>query len=71
MPVGGASQTQVQSQLRAQLQPHGTMAGYEAAGFFCEMMRPGQPQHPTLTLLMSRLAALPIESLRRRAAKDS
>jgi len=43
------------------------MQGYDPAAFFCEMLRPGQPQHPTLTLLMSRLAALPIASLRQRA----
>src|SRR3984885_1481556 len=64
MPAGGASQIQVQSQLQPQLQPHGTMQGYDPNSFFCEMLRPGQPQHPTLTLLMSRLAALPIESRR-------
>ena len=64
MQAGGGSQTQVQSQL----QPHGTMQGYDPGAFFCEMLRPGQPQHPTLTLLLSRLAALPIDSLRRRAA---
>ena len=68
MPAGGASQTQVQSQLQSQLQPHGTMQGYDPGAFFCEMLRPGQPQHPTLTLLLSRLAALPIDSLRQRAA---
>ena len=65
MQPGGATQSQVQSQL----QPHGTMQGYDPKSFFCEMLRPGQPQHPTLTLLMSRLAALPIASLRRRAAE--
>ncbi|MBN8909983.1 MAG: circularly permuted type 2 ATP-grasp protein, partial [Rhodospirillales bacterium] len=32
------------------------------------MLRPGQPTHPALSLLLSRLAAMPIESLRRRAA---
>ena len=64
MQPGGATQSQFQSQL----QPHGTMQGYDPKSFFCEMLRPGQPQHPTLTLLMSRLAALPIASLRRRAA---
>src|ERR1700733_14760611 len=67
MPAGGASQTQVQSQLQPQLLIHGTMQGYDANSFFCEMLRPGQPQHPTLSLLMSRLAALPIASLRHRA----
>jgi len=44
------------------------MQGYDPGRFFCEMLRPGQLLHPTLSLLMSRLAALPIESLRRRAA---
>ena len=67
MPAGGASQTQVQSQLQPQLQPNGTMQGYDPGAFFCEMLRPNQPQHPTLSLLMSRLAALPIDSLRQRA----
>jgi uncharacterized circularly permuted ATP-grasp superfamily protein len=64
MPVGAASQSQSQSQL----QPHGTMQGYDPNSFFCEMLRPGQPEHPTLTLLLSRFAALPISSLRQRAA---
>ncbi|HEY4040318.1 MAG TPA: circularly permuted type 2 ATP-grasp protein [Rhodopila sp.] len=45
------------------------MQGYDPGSFFCEMLRPGQPQHPTLTLLMSRLAALPIASLRQRATE--
>jgi uncharacterized circularly permuted ATP-grasp superfamily protein len=63
----GASQGEVQSQFMTQLQPHGTMHGYDPNSFFCEMLRSGQPQHPTLTLLMSRLAALPVESLRQRA----
>jgi uncharacterized circularly permuted ATP-grasp superfamily protein len=69
MPAGGASQTQVQSQMQSLLQPDGTMQGYDPAVFFCEMLRPGQPPHPTLTLLLSRLATLPIESLRQRAAE--
>ncbi len=69
MQAGGASQTQMQSQLQPDLSCHGTMQGYDPGAFFCEMLRPGQPQHPTLTLLLSRLAALPIESLRRRAAE--
>src|SRR5271166_272124 len=64
MQTGFAGQSQVQSLL----QPHGTMQGYDPGGFFCEMLRPGQPQHPTLTLLLSRLSALPIASLRQRAA---
>ncbi len=64
MPMSAGSQSQVQSLMP----PHGTMQGYDPNSFFCEMLRPGQPQHPTLTLLMSRLAALPISSLRQRAA---
>ncbi len=74
MQAGEASRSEVQGQQAAQ--PHapatmqlGTMQGYEAGAFFCEMLRPGQPPHPTLTLLLSRLGALPIESLRRRAAE--
>ncbi len=67
MTAGSASQIQVQSQLQPQLQPQGTMQGYDPGAFFCEMVRPDQPQHPTLSLLMSRLAALPIDSLRQRA----
>ena len=65
MPLVVASQTQIETQL----QLVGTMQGYDANSFFCEMLRTGQPQHPTLTLLMSRLAALPIDSLRQRAAE--
>ena len=56
------------SQRQTHAQKHGTMQGYDPASFFCEMLRPGQPEHPTLTLLLSRLAALPIASLRQRAA---
>ena len=58
----------LQSQTQAHRQKHGAMQGYDPASFFCEMLRPGQPEHPTLTLLLSRLAALPIASLRQRAA---
>src|SRR6201992_3359852 len=67
MQTSGGTQAQVQSQMQPQLQPHGTMQGYDPGKFFCEMLRPGHQQHPTLTLLLSRLSALPIESLRRRA----
>jgi len=58
---------QSQAQTQTLSPPHGTMQGYDPGAFFCEMLRPGQPPHPTLTLLMSRLAALPIASLRQRA----
>jgi uncharacterized circularly permuted ATP-grasp superfamily protein len=63
MPASGASQSQSQNQL----QPHGAMQGYDPNAFFCEMLRQGLPQHPTLALLLSRLAALPIDNLRQRA----
>ena len=63
----GGDATQVQSQTL--LQPHGTMQGYDPGAFFCEMLRPGASPDPTLTLLMSRLSALPIEILRQRAAE--
>ncbi len=61
-PAGGQTQTQTASP------PHGVLQGYDPGSLFCEMMRPGQPTHPALSLLLSRLAALPIDSLRRRAA---
>lgn len=67
MPVGGGIKAQVQSQLQPEIQPQGAMQGYDAGGFFCEMLRTGLTQHPTLALLMSRLSALPIGSLRQRA----
>ncbi len=57
-----------QSQSQTMTQPHGVLEGYDPGRMFCEMLRPGQPTHPALTLLLSRLAALPIESLRRRSA---
>lgn len=43
------------------------LQGYDPAGYFCEMLRPGQPAHPGLTLLLQRLSVMPIGSLRRRA----
>ncbi|WP_408903804.1 circularly permuted type 2 ATP-grasp protein [Rhodopila sp.] len=61
----GASQSQSQSSL----QPHGVMQGYDPGPFFCEMLRQGSDPDPSLTLLLSRLAALPIESLRQRATE--
>ncbi|WP_428488512.1 circularly permuted type 2 ATP-grasp protein [Rhodopila sp.] len=45
------------------------MHGYDPGAFFCEMLRPGSPPDATLTLLMARLAALPIQSLRQRATE--
>ena len=79
MPEFSGSQMQSQSLAQTLVQsqsagpstgapPHGVLQGYDAAGLFCEMLRPGQPTHPALSLLLSRLAAMPIESLRRRAA---
>lgn len=62
MPSGVGSQTQ------SQAQPFGVLHGYDPGLNFCEMMRPGMPPDPGLNLLISRLAAMPIESLRRRSA---
>ncbi|MBS0639800.1 MAG: circularly permuted type 2 ATP-grasp protein [Acetobacteraceae bacterium] len=45
------------------------MKGYDPGAFFCEMLRQGADPDPTLTLLMSRLAALPLDSLRQRATQ--
>jgi uncharacterized circularly permuted ATP-grasp superfamily protein len=41
---------------------------YEPNAFFCEMLRPGRPPHPDLSLLCSRFEQLPISGLRNRAA---
>lgn len=74
MSAGGLSQTQVQSQTPSLgfqtlgSQSLGSMQGYDPSVFFCEMLRPGQPPHPTLELLISRLGSLPLDNLRRRAA---
>jgi uncharacterized circularly permuted ATP-grasp superfamily protein len=64
MTVLAGSQTQSQSSDY----PHGTLQGYDPGQLFCEMLRPGQATDTGMSLLLSRLAALPIESLRRRAA---
>ncbi len=64
----GEARTQIQSQAQGRPQTHGVMQGYASGAFFCEMLRPGAPADATLTLLLSRLAALPIDSLRRRSA---
>jgi uncharacterized circularly permuted ATP-grasp superfamily protein len=46
----------------------GVLEGYDPGSLFCETLRPGQPAHPALTLLLDRLSVLPIDALRRRAA---
>src|SRR5690242_15264189 len=46
----------------------GVLASYDPNSLFCEMLRPGQPPNPALSLLHQRLSDLPIESLRHRAA---
>jgi uncharacterized circularly permuted ATP-grasp superfamily protein len=64
-----------QSQSQSQVAPTqrmatlGVMQGYDPGAFFCEMLRTGAPADPTLTLLLSRLAQLPIATLRQRAAE--
>lgn len=59
--------TQTQSQTQTQPDTEGLLHGYDPNSFFCEMLRRGQPPDAGLDLLRSRLAQLPIESLRRRA----
>ncbi len=49
-------------------QPHGLLHGYDPGRLFCEMLRPGQPPHASLALLLSRLSGTPVEALRGRAA---
>lgn len=43
------------------------LAGYDPGPFFCEMLRPGQPPDPALSLLLARLSVMPVEALHRRA----
>jgi uncharacterized circularly permuted ATP-grasp superfamily protein len=61
-----AARTQSQTQTQSQIQ--GLLQGYDPDAFFCEMLRSGQPPDPGVSLLLSRLTQMPIESLRRRAA---
>ncbi|HVC60290.1 MAG TPA: circularly permuted type 2 ATP-grasp protein [Acetobacteraceae bacterium] len=58
--------TQTQTQTQSSDAP-GLLQGYDPDAFFCEMLRNGQPPHPGLELLRSRLAQFPIDTLRRRA----
>ena len=60
-------QTETQSQAQSNSQDHGVLQGYDPGSMFCEMMRQGQPPSPALSLLLSRLASMPIDSLRKRA----
>jgi uncharacterized circularly permuted ATP-grasp superfamily protein len=69
MQAVGTGQAQAQSQSQPRNSSLGTMAGYDPAAFFCEMLRPGQPSDPTLEVLIARLAGLPIDNLRHRAAE--
>jgi uncharacterized circularly permuted ATP-grasp superfamily protein len=46
----------------------GVLSGYDPGEPFCEMLRIGHPPDPVLELLLDRLAQLPVEALRRRAA---
>jgi uncharacterized circularly permuted ATP-grasp superfamily protein len=62
--AGTQSQTQTQTLSSDAL---GLLEGYNPDTFFCETMRNGQPPHPGLDLLRSRLAQFPVETLRRRA----
>src|SRR5271170_7564484 len=47
----------------------GILGGYDPGELFCEMLRPGRPGDQALDLLLDRLAQLPVEALRRRAAE--
>ncbi len=47
----------------------GVLSGYDPGGLFCEMLRSGLPPDPALDLLLDRLAQLPVEALRWRAAE--
>ncbi len=60
--------TQAQSQFQTQSHSGSVLDGYDPTGLFCEMLRLGQPSDPALSLLLSRLRSMPVDSLRRRAA---
>jgi len=60
--------TQSQSQAQLRQPPLAPLHGYDPGGLFCEMLRPGQPPHQSLALLLSRLSETPVEALRMRAA---
>jgi uncharacterized circularly permuted ATP-grasp superfamily protein len=61
-----AFQTQVQSTIHTDTRC--VLQQYDFGAFFCEMLRPGRPAHPDLSLLRSRFEQLPISGLRNRAA---
>jgi uncharacterized circularly permuted ATP-grasp superfamily protein len=63
-----AAGVQTQGQSTSQDDTRCVLRGYDPNAFFCEMLRPGQPPHPGLSLLRSRFERLPISSLRNRAA---
>src|ERR1700760_842953 len=46
----------------------GVLTDYDPGGLFCEMLRPGEAPHQALSSLRAKLANLPVEALRRRAA---
>ncbi|HET7883561.1 MAG TPA: circularly permuted type 2 ATP-grasp protein [Acetobacteraceae bacterium] len=46
----------------------GVLTDYDPGSLFCEMLRPGEASHHALSLLRAKLANLPVEALRRRAA---
>jgi uncharacterized circularly permuted ATP-grasp superfamily protein len=66
--MAAGAQTQAQYQSQTQGDTRTVLQDYDPDAFFCEMLRPGQPADPGLSLLRERLAHLPISALRRRAA---
>jgi uncharacterized circularly permuted ATP-grasp superfamily protein len=46
----------------------GVLTDYDPGSLFCEMLRPGEASHHALSSLRAKLANLPVEALRRRAA---
>ena len=57
-----------QGGMRQSMGAHPPLGPYDPGAFFCEMLRPGMPGHPAIERLLQRLASLPLEALRRRAA---
>ena len=64
--MSAAVQTQIQSIIHNDTRC--VLQEYDPNAFFCEMLRPGRPANPELSLLRSRLEQLPVSGLRNRAA---
>lgn len=66
--MSGATEARTErSGVVSKLPVPGLLGGYAAGGFFCEMLRPGQPADPMIETLLRRLDEVPVAALRKRA----